>query len=64
MFDRIVFISDHGATVKLKNSENLTMNLMNLHLVFEDDKKKVLGEINDINGKRSSTERYNESYGI
>ena len=50
MFDRIVFISDHGATVKLKNSENLTMNLMNLHLVFEDDKKKVLGEINDING--------------
>lgn len=50
MFDKIVFISDQGATVKLKNSENLTMNLMNLHLVFEDDKKKVLGEINDING--------------
>ncbi len=50
MFDKIVFISDQGATVKLKNSENVTMNLMNLHLVFEDDKKKVLGEINDING--------------
>ena len=44
MFDKIVFISDHTATIKLKDSENITMNLMNLHLVFEDDTKKVLGE--------------------
>lgn len=50
MFDKIVFISDQGATIKLKNSENLTMNLMNLHLVFEDETKKVLGEVNDVNG--------------
>ena len=50
MFEKIVFISDQGATVKLKNSENITMNLMNLHLVFEDETKKVLGEVNDVNG--------------
>ena len=50
MFDKIVFISDHSATIKLKDSENITMNLMNLHLVFEDDTKKVLGEVNDVNG--------------
>ena len=50
MFDKIVFISDHAATIKLKDSENITMNLMNLHIVFEDATKKVLGEVNDVNG--------------
>ena len=50
MFDKITFISDEGATIRLKDSENLTMNLMNLHLVFEDETKKILGEVNDVNG--------------
>ena len=50
MFDKIVFISDRGATIKLKDSENITMNLMNLHLVFEDDTKKILGEVSSVNG--------------
>ena len=48
MFEKIVFISDHSATVKLKDAENITMNLMNLHLIFEDETKKVLGEVDDI----------------
>ena len=26
------------------------MNLMNLHLVFEDDTKKILGEVDDLDG--------------
>ena len=43
MFDKIVFISDHGATIKLKDGEKVTMNLMNLHIVFEDATKKVMG---------------------
>ncbi len=50
MFDKIVFISNHAATIKLKDSENITMNLMNLHLVFEDETKKILGEVDDVNG--------------
>ena len=50
MFDKIVFISDRAATIKLKDSENITMNLMNLHIVFEDETKKVLGEVDDVNG--------------
>ena len=50
MFDKIVFISDHAATIKLKDSQNITMNLMNLHIVFEDATKKILGEVNDVNG--------------
>ncbi len=50
MFEKIVFISDRGALVKLSNAENVTMNLMNLHLVFEDETKKILGEVDDVNG--------------
>ena len=42
MFDRIVYIGDHYANVRLKDKDNMTINLMNLHLVFEDKDKKVL----------------------
>ena len=50
MFDRIVFIDDRGCTIKLKDAANITMNLMNLHLIFEDDKKRILGEVDDLDG--------------
>ena len=63
MFDKIIFISDHGATIKLKDAENITMNLMNLHLVFEDETKKVLGEVNDINGDTVSASFLGEIVG-
>ena len=48
MFDRIVYISDHSANIRLKDADNLAVNLMNLHLVFEDKDKKVLGEVDDL----------------
>ena len=50
MFDKIVYISDEYANVKLKDAENLAVNLMNLHLVFEDSTKKILAEVDDLNG--------------
>ena len=50
MFDKIVYISDEFANVKLKDAENLAVNLMNLHLVFEDSTKKILAEVDDLNG--------------
>lgn len=50
MFDRITYISDESCEVKLKSDAEITMNLMNLHLVFEDDTKKILGEVDDLNG--------------
>lgn len=50
MFDRIVYISDRAANIKLKDSENVAINLMNLHLIFEDKDKKVLGEVDDLDG--------------
>ena len=50
MFDKIVYISDEFANVKLKDADSLAVNLMNLHLVFEDSTKKILAEVDDLNG--------------
>ena len=50
MFERIVYISDKGANVKLKEDADITFNLMNLHVIFEDQEKKVLGEVDDLDG--------------
>lgn len=50
MFDRIVYISDQSANIKLNENAEVTMNLMNLHLVFEDNTKKILGEVDDLDG--------------
>ena len=47
MFDKIVYISDHSAEVKLKE-EQLAINIMNLHIIFEDKDKKILGEVDDL----------------
>ena len=52
MFDRILFISDKTADIKLKDPDNLTTNVMNLHLIFEDADKKVLGEVDNLDGDR------------
>ena len=50
MFDRISYISDDSCTVNMKENAEITMNLMNLHLVFEDSEKKILGEVDDMDG--------------
>ena len=51
MFDKITYISDDSCTVRLKEDGEITVNLMNLHLVFEDDTKKILAEVDDLDGK-------------
>lgn len=48
MFDKIIYIGDQGAEIKLKDSENIAINLMNLHLIFEDDTKTILGEVDSL----------------
>ena len=50
MFDKIVYISDRSADIKLKEGTQVAINLMNLHLVFEDKDKKILGEVDDMDG--------------
>lgn len=48
MFEKIIYISDHSADIKLKDDADITMNLMNLHIIFEDKDKKILGEVDDL----------------
>ncbi len=48
MFDKIIYIGDRTCNVKLKDGTSPTFNLMNLHVVFEDSVKKILGEVDDI----------------
>ena len=43
-------MSDNSCNVQLNKDEPITMNLMNLHLVFEDDTKKILAEVDDLDG--------------
>ena len=50
MFDRITYISDDSCTIKLREDQPVTMNLMNLHLVLEDSSKKILAEVDDMDG--------------
>ncbi len=48
MFGKIVYISDNVAHVSIPKDAPVIMNLMNMHVVFEDEDKKILGEVEDI----------------
>ncbi len=48
MLGKIVYISNNMAHVKIPPNVKVSTNLMNMHVIFEDEKKKVLGEIDDI----------------
>ena len=50
MFEQIIYISDHSANVQLAEGTSATINLMNLHIIFEDDYKTILGEVDDLDG--------------
>lgn len=47
MFEKIVYISNNTAHIKLGSGVPAT-NLMNMHVILESDNRKVLGEIEDI----------------
>lgn len=46
MFGKIVYISNNMAHVQL--GENVTTDIMNMHVIFEKDGVKILGEVEDI----------------
>ncbi len=48
MFGKIVYISDNVAHVAIPKDAPVIMNLMNMHVVFEDEDKRILGEVEDI----------------
>ncbi len=51
MIGDIVYISDNVAHIKIANWSNIAADMMNLHIVFEDPKKKILGEVEDMDSE-------------
>lgn len=47
MFGKILYIGDNIARVELIKEAHIN-DIMNLHVIFEDEKKQILGEVNDI----------------
>ena len=48
MFGKIVYISGSVAHIEIPNGTPVNMDLMNMHVVFEDGERKVLGEVEDV----------------
>ena len=48
MFGEIIYINDNVAHVAIPNGTPITEDLMNMHVIFEDEQKKILGEVEDI----------------
>ena len=51
MFGKIVYISDNVAHVSVPKDAPVIMNIMNMHVVFEDENKKILGEVEDVSAE-------------
>ena len=49
MLGKIVYISDNEAHVKIQEGTQIATNLINIHVILEDEHKRVLGEIVDVN---------------
>ena len=48
MFGKIVYISGSVAHISIPAGTPVSMDLMNMHVVFEDNDRKVLGEVEDV----------------
>ena len=48
MFGKIVYISDSLAHISIPSGTPINMDLMNMHVVFEDEGRRVLGEVEDV----------------
>ncbi len=48
MFGKILYISDTEAHVATPEDGSISTNIMNMHVVFEDEKKKIIGEVEDV----------------
>ena len=48
MLGKIVYISDSIAHIKIPDGTPINMDLMNMHIIFEDGDRRVLGEIEDV----------------
>ena len=48
MFGEIVYISDNVAHIQIKEGTPVQEDLLNMHVIFEDDNKKILGEVEEV----------------
>ena len=48
MFGKILYISNTEAHVETPKDGSISTNIMNMQVIFEDEKKKILGEVEDI----------------
>jgi len=48
MFGKIIYINDNIAHIQIPAGTPVNVNLMNMHVVFEDNNKKVLAEVQDV----------------
>ena len=51
MFGKIVYISNTEAHVEVPHDGSLSTNIMNMHVMFEDENKSILGEVEDIDAR-------------
>lgn len=48
MFDKIIYIGDYDAQIKLKDKETIETDIMNMPLILEDNEKSILAEVKDL----------------
>lgn len=63
MFGKIKYISDNTAVVEINKDGNLVSNLMNLHVVFESNGDKLLGEVKNVDENSVKIELLGEFVG-
>ena len=63
MFDKITYITDNGANIRIKEDAEVIEDLMNMHVMFEDNEKKVLAEIENIDNNIVGTKFLGEVVG-
>ncbi len=51
MFGKIVYINDSVAHIENLGGSAASNDLMNMHIIFEDNNQRILGEITEINDK-------------
>ena len=49
MFGKILYISDSMAYVQNLAGSNVQADLMNMHVIFESNGERILGEITEVN---------------
>ena len=51
MFGKIVYLANNVAHIEIPEGTPVHENLMNMHVIFDDANKKILGEVQDVDSK-------------